>query len=77
MASYRSGDSLWSRLEYRKLATRVLGDPSKKAVRMFERGLGKEIKKARKRRSKLSFQEKKWIKAKLDPQEQFRMKYLR
>lgn len=75
-ASYTAADSIWSRLEYRKLAQSAVPGGTKKALRALEKRFGKVIRKGSKRYKQVRLLEQKWAKKRFNLESRFEKVFL-
>lgn len=74
-ASYLT-DSLWGRMEYRRLARGLVRPSTKKSLRKFESRYGKERTKGKKLMKRIKRDEKRWLRGKKNLDRQFEKSYL-
>ena len=75
-ASYVVGDSLWSRLEYRKLAQQMLPRKTKKALKSLEKRFGRSIRKGTKNYKLVRILEQKWAKKRMNLERRYEKVFL-
>jgi tetratricopeptide (TPR) repeat protein len=75
-ASYLVGDSLWSRLEYRKLAKQMLPRKTKKSLKSLEKRFGRSIRKGTKNYKIVRILEQKWAKKRMNLESRYEKVFL-
>ena len=75
-ASYVVGDSIWSRLEYRKLAQQMLPQKTKKSLKSLEKRFGRSIRKGTKNYKLVRILEQKWAKKRMNLEKRYEKVFL-
>ena len=75
-ASYNVGDSIWSRIEYRKLAQSMLNRKTKKALKIVEKVFVNDIGTGIKQFSSIKKNERSWRKQNQDLERAYYRRYL-